>query len=177
MTGISNVPPQQGRVAISGQLAGVAPVRFDGTLGALGTEEPSNLKLTMKDMALPVLSPYFGRYLGGYSVDSGKLELALDYQITGTRLEASNEVILDRMQLGSAVASEQAINAPVKLGLALLTDRDGVIEVNLHSGGGHVRSGIQRWPDCHAGVRESVGESGRLTIQYAGLAGGDGGLQ
>ena len=32
---------------------------------------------------------------------------------------------------GSAVASEQAINAPVKLGLALLTDRDGVIEVNL----------------------------------------------
>jgi len=40
-------------------------------------------------------------------------------------------VILDRMQLGSAVASEQAINAPVKLGLALLTDRDGVIEVNL----------------------------------------------
>lgn len=130
VTGISNVPPQQGRVAISGQLAGVAPVRFDGTLGALGTEEPSNLKLTMKDMALPVLSPYFGRYLG-YSVDSGKLELALDYQITGTRLEASNEVVLDRMQLGSAVASEQAINAPVKLGLALLTDRDGVIEVNL----------------------------------------------
>ncbi|WP_029654157.1 DUF748 domain-containing protein [Marinobacter daepoensis] len=130
VTGISNVPPQQGQVAIAGQLAGVAPVRFDGTLGALGTEEPSNLHLTMEDLALPVLSPYFGRYLG-YSVDSGKLGLALEYEITGTRLKASNEVILDRMELGAAVASDQAINAPVKLGLALLTDRNGVIDVNL----------------------------------------------
>ncbi|MGC8119758.1 DUF748 domain-containing protein [Marinobacter sp. VGCF2001] len=130
VAGISNIPPQQGRVAIRGRLAGVAPVRFDGTLGALGTEESSNLKLTMTDMALPVLSPYFGRYLG-YSVDSGKLELAMDYRLTGTRLEASNEVTLDRMELGPAVASEQAINAPVKLGLALLTDRNGVIDVDL----------------------------------------------
>ena len=35
------------------------------------------------------------------------------------------------MQLGQSVASEDAVNAPVKLGLALLTDRDGVIEVDL----------------------------------------------
>lgn len=130
VTGISNVPPQEGQVSLRGQLAGGAPVMFEGTLGALGTEEPSDLQLTMNDLALPVLSPYLGRYLG-YAVDGGKLMLALDYEITGTRLKASNQVVLDRMQLGQSVASEDAVNAPVKLGLALLTDRDGVIEVDL----------------------------------------------
>ncbi|MGM0951513.1 MAG: DUF748 domain-containing protein [Pseudomonadota bacterium] len=130
VTGISNVPPQQGRVNLQGQLAGVAPVDFRGTLGALGTEESSELELTMENLSLPVLSPYFGRYLG-YGVDSGKLRLNLDYTITGTRLDATNTVVLDQMQLGQAVSSEQAVNAPVKLGLALLTDRQGIIEVDL----------------------------------------------
>ena len=130
VTGISNVPPQQGSVNLQGRLAGVAPVTFKGTLGALGTEDPSELQLNMDDLALPVLSPYFGRFLG-YGVDSGKLKLDLDYEFIGTRLKASNQVVLDRMELGQAVASEEAVNAPVKLGLALLTDRQGVIEVDL----------------------------------------------
>jgi len=130
ITGISNVRPQQGRVNLQGQLAGVAPVEFRGTLGALGTEDTSDLLLTMENLALPVLSPYFGRYLG-YAVDSGKLRLNLDYTITGTRLDGSNTVVLDQMQLGQAVASEQAVNAPVRLGLALLKDSQGVIQVNL----------------------------------------------
>ncbi|HET8850679.1 MAG TPA: DUF748 domain-containing protein [Marinobacter sp.] len=130
VTGISNVPPQEGRVSVTGQLAGGAPVTLEGSLGALGSDETSTLTLSTEDLSLPALSPYFGRYLG-YAVDSGKLALDLRYQITGTRLEASNEVILDRMTLGQAMASDQAVNAPVKLGLALLTDRSGVIDVNL----------------------------------------------
>ena len=93
ITGISNVPPQQGRVNLQGQLAGVAPVEFTGTLGALGTDDTSNLKLTMQNLSLPVLSPYFGRYVG-YAVDSGKMELDLDYSITGTQLDASNTCLL-----------------------------------------------------------------------------------
>lgn len=130
ITSISNVPPQEGRVSVTGQLAGGAPVAFEGTLGALGSDETSTLTLTTEELSLPALSPYFGRYLG-YAVDSGKLALDLRYEITGTQLDASNEVILDRMALGQAVASDQAVNAPVKLGLALLTDRNGVIDVNL----------------------------------------------
>jgi hypothetical protein len=117
-------------VNLKGRLAGVAPVTFEGTLGALGTEDTSDIRLAMEDLSLPVLSPYFGRYLG-YAVDSGKLKMNLDYEFTGTRLKASNRVVLDRMELGQAVASDEAISAPVKLGLALLTDRRGVIEVDL----------------------------------------------
>ncbi|MEH6561280.1 MAG: DUF748 domain-containing protein, partial [Marinobacter sp.] len=130
VTGLSNVSPQQGKVSLNGRVDGSASVEFDGTIATLGTEETSHLKLTLKDLSLPALSPYLGRYLG-YGIDSGKLELDLDYEITGSQIDASNRVIMDRFGLGQAIASQEAINAPVKLGLALLKDSNGVIEVNL----------------------------------------------
>ena len=130
VTGLSNISPQQGKVSIRGRVGGVADMDFDGTLGTLGTEDVSDLKLKMQELSLPALSPYFGRYLG-FGVDSGKLNLNLDYEIAGSRIDASNMVVMDRLELGSAIASDQAVNAPVKLGLALLRDSKGVIKVDL----------------------------------------------
>lgn len=130
VTGLSNVAPQQGRVSIQGRVGDVATMELDGSVGTLGTEDTSELKLAMENFSLPILSPYFGRYLG-YAVDSGKLNLDLDYEFSGSRLDAANSVILDRLELGEAVQSEQAVNAPVKLGLALLRDRRGVIDIDL----------------------------------------------
>ncbi|MDK9558480.1 DUF748 domain-containing protein [Marinobacter sp. M216] len=130
VTGLSNIPPQQGKVDISGRVSDVATAKFGGTLGALGTDDVSHLKLTMKGLSLPALSPYFGRYIG-YGVDSGKLDLDLAYEISGSRIDASNLVVMDRFELGQPVASENAVDAPVALGLALLKDQDGVIEVDL----------------------------------------------
>lgn len=130
VAGLSNISPQQGKVSIRGRVGGVADLDFEGTIGTLGTEDVSDLKLNMQELSLPALSPYFGRYLG-YGVDSGKLNLNLDYEIAGSRIDASNLVVMDRLELGSAIASDQAVNAPVKLGLALLRDSKGVIEVDL----------------------------------------------
>ena len=130
VTGLSNISPQQGKVSIRGRVGGVADLDFEGTIGTLGTEDVSDLQLMMQDVSLPALSPYFGRYLG-YGVDSGKLNLDLDYEIAGSRIDASNLVVMDRLELGSAIASDEAVNAPVKLGLALLRDSKGIIEVDL----------------------------------------------
>lgn len=130
VTGLSNIPPQQGRVAIRGRVGELSKLAFDGSIGTLGTEDSSKVAMTLDEMPLPVLSPYFGRYLG-YGVDSGKLNLDLDYEITGSRITASNLVVMDRLELGQVVASDEAVDAPVKLGLALLRDRQGVIEIDL----------------------------------------------
>jgi len=130
VSGLSNVSPQQGKVALKGRIGNSASIDFDGTIGTLGAEETNSLTLVMKNLSLPALSPYLGRYLG-YSIDSGKLELDLDYEITGSQIKASNRVIMDRLGLGQSIASKDAVNAPVKLGLALLRDSDGVIDVNV----------------------------------------------
>ena len=130
VTGLSNVAPQQGQISIQGRVGDVATMALDGSVGTLGTDNVSDLKLTMENVSLPMLSPYFGRYLG-YSVDSGKLKLDLDYEFSGSRLDAANSVILDRLELGGPVPSDEAVSAPVKLGLALLRDRQGVIDIDL----------------------------------------------
>lgn len=130
VTGISNVKPQQGQVNITGSLAGGAPLKIEGSLGSLGSDEVTEIRLTLENYATPALSPYFGRYLG-YGVDSGKLGLDLSYRIEGTQIDASNQVIMDQLALGEAVDSPDAVSVPVKLGLALLRDRQGVIDVRL----------------------------------------------
>ena len=130
VTGLSNIPPQQGKVRVSGRVGEVATVDFSGNLGTLGTDDVSQLELTLTELSLPELAPYFGRYIG-YQVDSGKLDMDLKYEIDGTRVDGINEVIMDRLELGEPVASDEAVDVPVALGLALLRDRDGIIEVNL----------------------------------------------
>ncbi|MDC0661100.1 DUF748 domain-containing protein [Marinobacter sp. SS21] len=130
VTGLSNVAPQQGTVAIRGRVGEFGQLDFTGALGALGGDDSSELNLALSQLSLPVLSPYFGRYLG-YGVDSGKMALALDYQFTGSHLRAENLVTFDQLELGQAVESEKAVNAPIALGLALLRDNDGVIEIDI----------------------------------------------
>lgn len=130
VTGLSNVAPQQGKVSIQGRVGDVASMTVEGSVGTLGTEDTSELKLSMENLSMPMLSPYFGRYLG-YGVDSGKLNLDLDYEFSGSRINAANSVVMDRLELGDSVPSDEAISAPVKLGLALLRDRSGVIDINL----------------------------------------------
>lgn len=130
VSGIANVSPQQGDISLRGLVNGSSELTFDGSLGTLGTDDVSTLTMGMKGASLPNLSPYFGRYLG-YGVDSGKLDLDVNYEIAGSRIQASNLIIMDRLELGQPVVSDQATSAPVKLGLALLRDRKGMIEIDL----------------------------------------------
>lgn len=127
---LSNVTPQLGNVRLNGQVGERGTVKVTGTLGTLNEEETTELKLDLDNLAMGELSPYFGRYLG-YAVDSGKLRLSLDYTITGSQLDASNHVVMDQLALGQSVQSDDAVDVPVKLGLNLLRNNDGIIDINL----------------------------------------------
>lgn len=130
VSGLTNVSPQQGEVQVRGLINDQSELTLNGSLGTLGTDDVSTLTLGLQGASLPNLSPYFGRYLG-YGVDSGKLDVNMDYEITGSRIEATNLIVMDRLELGQPVTSDQAVNVPVRLGLALLRDGDGVIEINV----------------------------------------------
>lgn len=130
LTGLSNISPQRGKLDMTGKVDDLGALKVEGDIATLGSDKQTRLKVTLNDLGLPVLSPYFARYLG-YRVDGGKLGLKLDYKIDGSRIDASNNVELQQMALGDAVASDQAVNAPIKLGLALLRDNDGRIVIDL----------------------------------------------
>ncbi len=130
VSSLSNITPQQGRFSLQGRVNDTAALKAEGTIATLGSDGPSELDVALEGLSLPVLNPYFGRYLG-YRVDRGKLSLEADYTFTGTRVDGNNIVTLNRLELGEPVQSDEATTAPVRLGLSLLRDGDGQIQLNI----------------------------------------------
>ena len=84
------------------------------------------------DLELAPLSPYAGKY-AGYAIERGKLSMEVAYKIApdGKAREARNQVILNQLTFGDKVESPDATKLPVLLAVALLKDRNGVIDINL----------------------------------------------
>ena len=88
------------------------------------------MQVSLKDIELPPASPYTGKY-AGYAIGKGKLDLALAYKIANRKLDAQNKLVLDQFTFGDKVDSPDAVKLPVRLAVALLKDRRGVIDIDL----------------------------------------------
>lgn len=130
LSGLSNITPQQGRFTVTAMVNDSGELQADGTIATLGTDEPSQIDVTMDGLSMPVLSPYFAFYLG-YRVDGGKLSSDGSYTLRGSELESNTTLTLDRLELGEAVQSDNSVTAPVKLGLTLLRDGDGRVTLDI----------------------------------------------
>ena len=84
----------------------------------------------MRDLELPPLSPYAVKY-AGYGIERGKLSVDVRYAVQPDgQLTASNKLVLNQLSFGDKV--DGAPNSlPVKLAVALLADRNGVIDLDL----------------------------------------------
>ena len=130
VTGLSSQPARHAEVLIQGALENQSPLEIAGRINPLSQEKYTDLKLTFRNIELSPFSPYSGKYIG-YTLDKGKLTLELNYKIAERRLQAQNRIFFDALTLGKRVQSPDATSLPVKLALALLTDRQGRIELDV----------------------------------------------
>jgi len=93
-----------------------------------------DLKAEVKDIELEPFTPYSEKY-AGYGIEKGKLSFTVHYTIENRKLEAENRLLLDQLTFGEKVESPTATKLPVLLAVALLKDRNGVIDLNLPIGG------------------------------------------
>jgi uncharacterized protein involved in outer membrane biogenesis len=107
-----------------------APFNIKGTLAPLDKQPGFVFISELKGLEMPGLSPYSATYIGN-NLKSGKLALALDYSLQNRKLKGNNNIVAKNLYLGEEVPSEKAIDAPVALGLALLRDIDGVIDLDV----------------------------------------------
>jgi hypothetical protein len=123
--------PPQGttRIDLGGKLDG-AKVLVAGTLKPAGKESDADVTVSLAPWNLTPTTPYGIRF-AGYPVEKGKLSLDLKYKIAGRKLDASNLVVIDQLTLGDSVNSPTATHLPVKLALAILTDRAGKLQIDL----------------------------------------------
>ena len=116
---------------LKGRAAGTADLEISGRVQPLAHPISLDIKARASDLELAPLSPYAAKYVG-YAIERGKLTMQVAYRIDPDgRLDASNQVIINQLTFGEKVDSPQATTLPVQLAVSLLTDRHGVIDINL----------------------------------------------
>jgi Domain of Unknown Function (DUF748) len=85
--------------------------------------------LDFRNMELSIFNPYSGKF-AGYNITKGKLTTELHYKVVGRSLDAQHHIIVDQLEFGGKTESKDAVSLPVKLAVALLRDRNGVIDLN-----------------------------------------------
>ena len=130
VTGLSSEMNQFAEVDLRGTLENHSPLLIKGRINPLRDDLFVDITISFKDIELSPASPYAGTYLG-YLIDKGKLFLDLKYHIENKQLKAENKIFVDQFTFGRSVPSDKATSLPVRLGVALLKDRNGEIHLNL----------------------------------------------
>src|SRR4029077_13522003 len=89
---------------------------------------------SFKDLDLTIVNPYSGHF-AGYKIDKGKLSVDVSYKIDQRKLAAQQHFVVDEFELGDSVDSPEAMHLPLKIAVALLKDRNGVIDIDLPMSG------------------------------------------
>jgi len=117
-------------VDIEGKVDRYAPVSIEGSLTPFDPLQSLDIITRFRQVELTTLSPYSAKF-AGYRIRKGRLNLDLHYRIEQGQLNAENEVVLEQLQLGEKVDSEQAVDLPVRLAVALLKDSSGTIALKI----------------------------------------------
>lgn len=125
---ISSETDATATVKMKGSVDGYAPVSLTGTVAPFATTADLDLNLTFDGVDMALLSPYSGTY-AGYAIDQGLLDLDLHYVLKDNKLQGHNTLRIEKLKLGEKISSDKAVDLPLELALAILTDSKGVIDM------------------------------------------------
>ena len=128
--GLSSELDTTADVDLRGRFAKTAPVEITGKVNPLIENLFLDLSAKVRDIELGPFTPYSGKYVG-YAIEKGKMRFDVTYKVENRKLAAQNRLVLDQLTFGDKVESPDAIKLPVLLAVALLKDRNGVIDVNM----------------------------------------------
>jgi hypothetical protein len=128
--GLSSKTNSRAKVDIHGSVDAFAPVSISGEVNVLSAALYTDLTMSFKNIELSTFNPYSGKF-AGYNISKGKLTTELHYKVDGRKLDAQHHIIVEQLEFGDKTESKDAVSLPVKLAVALLKDRDGVIDLNL----------------------------------------------
>ncbi|WP_162580836.1 DUF748 domain-containing protein [Variovorax sp. PBS-H4] len=121
--------PALADLELRGKAQQTASLEITGKLNPLAKPLELDITAKMRELDLPPLSPYSVRY-AGHGIERGKLSMDVNYKIAPDgQLTATNKLVLNQLQFGDEV--QGAPNSlPVRLAVALLADRNGVIDID-----------------------------------------------
>ncbi len=128
--GISNIADDVAKVALKGVVQKYGMAKIDALVDSKDPLKKSSVDVDFRNLDVTDLSPYTGKYIG-YAIKDGRMWLKLKYEIDRGRLKSDNKIVLKKLELGEKIESNESINAPIHLALALLKDANGVIDLDI----------------------------------------------
>lgn len=177
LSAFSSEPADGGRPALAdlelrGKAQQTASLEILGKLNPLAKPLELDIAAKVRDLELAPLSPYSIRY-AGHGIERGKMSVDVRYQVAPDgRLTATNKLVLNQLAFGDEV--KNAPNSlPVRLAVALLADRNGVIDVELPLSGSLNDPQFSIGPLIWKGVLNLIAKA--VTSPFSLLTGGLGG--
>jgi hypothetical protein len=130
VTGLSSQPKTKAHVDLHGSVDQFAPVSIVGDVNVLSAALYTDLTMSFHNIELSTFNPYSGKF-AGYNISKGKLSTDLHYLVDGRKLDAQHHIVVDQLEFGDKTESKDAVSLPIKLAVALMKNRDGVIDLNL----------------------------------------------
>ncbi len=126
--GLSSAPESRASLKFEGRIEDSGLARAEGTIQPFAPKRFTDIAVTFRNVALTPLSPYSATF-AGRKIASGKLSLDLQYKLDNSQLAGDNKVLLEQFTLGERVESPTAVNLPLDLAIALLSDSEGRIDL------------------------------------------------
>jgi Domain of Unknown Function (DUF748) len=130
VAGLSSKANSRAKVDIHGAVDAFSPVSITGEVNVLGPALYTDLAMSFRNMELSTFNPYSGKF-AGYNITKGKLTTELHYKVDGRKLDAQHHITVEQLEFGDKTASKDAVSLPIKLAVALLKDRNGVIDLDI----------------------------------------------
>ena len=130
IVGLSSDPKSRAKVALAGNVDRYAPAKIGGEINLLSAALFTDMKVSFQGVEMTSVTPYSGHF-AGYKIEKGKLSIDVAYRVENRKLSAEQRFVIDQLQLGERVESADAVRLPLRLAVALLKDRNGVIDLNL----------------------------------------------
>lgn len=128
---ISEISPKRAAdIKFSSLVSGSGLANITARAYPLDFKRKSDINVVLKEIPLAPASPYTAKYIGN-EIAGGKLNLKLAYKIDDGKLNASNDLNLDRFELGKEVQSKDALSLPIGLAVSILKDGDDQIDISL----------------------------------------------
>lgn len=130
LSALDSASEEPSKLTLEGQVGQFGLAAIDGNLNVLDPTRKADIELRFRNISMPDLSPYTAKF-AGRKINSGKLDLTLDYAFEEQLMKGDNQVILSDFELGDKVEYPGAMNLPLGLAVALLRDVNGKIDLSL----------------------------------------------
>lgn len=128
--GLTSEKKVAAEIRLEGRVDEYGMARIGGSLDLGDFKRFTDITMAFRNVEMASVTPYSGKF-AGRKIRSGKLSMDLKYRIQDSKLASENQIIVDNLVLGERVESPDAVNLPLDLAVALLSDSNGRIDIGL----------------------------------------------